>query len=84
MDNDPQLDEMDEIRIRMRISNLEARLAMREIEIAALSREIANYLTSSKQRAEAIEYRDLEHADWWKIKAELDDLRRSFPRFARH
>ena len=84
MDYRRQPDEMDEVRIRMRISNLEARLAMREIEIAALNREIGRPLTSSIRRAEATEQRDAEQADWWRIKAELDELRRLYPRFARH
>lgn len=84
MDNPAQLDDMDEIRIRLRISNLEARLAMREIEIAALSREIASPLTSSKRREEATERRDAEHADLGRIKIELDELCRSYPRYARH
>ena len=82
MDNRAQPDDLDEIRIRMRISNLEARLAMREIEMAALSREIASPLTSSKRREEAAERRDAEHEDWWQIKTELDELRRAYPRLA--
>lgn len=84
MDNRAQPDELDEIRIRMRISNLEARLAMREIEIAGLSREISSPLTASKRRAQADECRDAEQADLWRIKAELDELRISYPRLARH
>lgn len=84
MDNRAQFDEIGEIRIRMRISNLEARLAMREIEIADLSREIASSLTSSNRREEGIKRRDAEQADWRQIRAELDEMRRSYPRFAHH
>ena len=36
------MDEMDEIRFRMRISKLEARFALREIEATALTPEIAS------------------------------------------
>lgn len=68
----------------MRLSNLEARLAMREIEIAALGREIESPLTSSKRRAEATDRQDVERADWLRTKEELDELRRSYPRLARH
>ena len=75
---------MDEIHIRLRISNLEARMVMREIEIAALSREIGSPLTSSKRRAEATERRDTEHEQWWQIKTELEALRKAYPGFARH
>ena len=82
--NRVQPDQLDEIRIRLRISNLAARLAMHEIEIAALGREIDSHLTSFKRRVEAAIRRDAQHADWWQIKAELDELRRSYPRFARH
>ena len=52
------MDEMDEIRLRMRVSRLEARLALLEIEAAALSREIASPLTSERRREEATECRD--------------------------
>ena len=84
MDNHAQPDEMGEIRVRMLISNLEARLEMIEIEIEALNREITSTSTLSKRRAEATKRRDAERADWRRIKAELDELRRSYPRFARH
>ena len=39
------MDQMNEVRLRMRVSKLEARLALLEIEAAALSREIASSLT---------------------------------------
>jgi hypothetical protein len=52
------MNELDEIRCRMRLSNLEARIALREIEAAALTREINSPLTSGTQRAELIQSRD--------------------------
>jgi hypothetical protein len=42
-----RMDELDEIRCRMRLGNLEARIALREIEAAALTREINPPLTSA-------------------------------------
>jgi hypothetical protein len=42
-----RMDELDEIRRRMRLGNLEARIALREIEAAALTREINPPLTSA-------------------------------------
>ena len=78
-----QPDNLDEIRIRMRISNLEARLEMLEIEIAALDREIASPLTPSKRMAEATERRDAGRVIASGINAELEELRRSHPRRAR-
>jgi hypothetical protein len=44
------MDEMDELRIRILVSKLEARLALREIEAAALSKEIASPVTSERRR----------------------------------
>ena len=78
------MDEMDDIRLRLRISNLEARLALREIEAAALTREIASPLTSSKRREEVIQSRDAALTEASVINAELDEMRRLFPRLARH
>ena len=76
--NTPMHD-LDDVRRRMRISNLEARLELHEIEIAALSTEISSPLTSSHRSEEANERRDAQQAEWWKIKAELDEMRRSAP-----
>ena len=67
----------------MRISNLEARLEMLEIEIAALGREIESPLTSSTRRAEISERREADRVITSGINAELDELRRSYPRLAR-
>jgi hypothetical protein len=58
MDCRAQPDEKDEIRLRMLNQQPRSKVAMREIEIAALNREIASPVTSSKRRAEATERRD--------------------------
>ena len=50
-----RMDELDEIRCRMRLSHLEARIALREIEAAALTREINSPLTSGTRRTELIQ-----------------------------
>jgi hypothetical protein len=52
------MEDLDEIRLRMKISKLEARLALREIEIAALNREINSPLTSLERRYKARESLD--------------------------
>ena len=57
---------------------------MHEIEIAALSREIGSPLTSTKRKEEASARRDAEIADLWQIKTDLEELRKSYPRLARH
>jgi hypothetical protein len=44
------MDEMDEIQYRLRISKLEAKLPMRQIEATALPREIHSPLTSAPRR----------------------------------
>jgi hypothetical protein len=82
--NGVQMDELGEIRRRLRISNLEARLALREIEAAALTREITSPLTSANRKGEAIQSRDAALTEASVIKADLDEMRRSFPRLARH
>ena len=78
------MDVLDEIRIRMRINNLEAQLAMLEIEIAALGREIASPLTSSTRQSEATKRQDAECVIASGIFAQLEKLRRSYPSLARH
>jgi hypothetical protein len=52
------MDDMDELHLRMLISNLQARLELCEIEILALSREIFSPLTTSQRQAEAVARRD--------------------------
>ena len=77
-------DETEDIHRRMRISNLEARLALYEIDAAALLREIMSPLTSAKRRAEAIQLQEIALTEVSAIKAELDITYRSFPHLIRH
>jgi hypothetical protein len=78
-----RMDEMDELHFRMRITNLQARLELREIEIIALSREIASPLTTSERRAEAIELRYARLNERSEVTRELDEIHASFPQFDR-
>jgi hypothetical protein len=49
------MNDMEDIRRRMRISNLQARFELHEIEVAALGCEIASRRTSSERMAEAMD-----------------------------
>jgi uncharacterized coiled-coil protein SlyX len=73
------IDEIEDIRRRMRISNLEARLALQEIEAAALNREINSPLTYAQKREDATRRRDFALTEASAIKAELDEMYRTFP-----
>jgi hypothetical protein len=75
----PRANEIDEIRWRMRVTNLEARIELREIDIAAFTREIASPLTPAARRAELTARRTALGAEVFKLKAELDQMRRSIP-----
>jgi len=75
---------MDELRVRLLVSKLEARLALREIDVAALSKEIAPPLTSEKRREQAIESRETALVQASTFKAELESLRRSHPHLTRY
>jgi hypothetical protein len=75
----PRANEIDEIRWRMRVTNLEARIELREIDIAAFTREIASPLTPATRRAELTALRAAMLAEVSKLKAELDQMRRSIP-----
>jgi hypothetical protein len=75
----PRRNELDEIRWRMRVTNLEARIELREIDIAAFTREIASPLTSTTRRAELTTHRAVMLEEVSKLKAELDQVRRTFP-----
>ena len=75
----PRTDELDEIRGRMRVSNLEARVELREIEAAASTREITSPLTSATRRTELIQRRDALTTEVSELKAELERVRKSCP-----
>jgi hypothetical protein len=75
----PRPNELDEIRWRMRVTNLEARIELREIDAAAFTREIASPLTPATRRTELIARRAATLTEVSKLKAELDLVRRSFP-----
>lgn len=75
----PRANELDEIRWRMRVTNLEARIELREIDIAAFTREIASPLTSATRRAELHVHSAALLVEVSRLKAELDELRKSLP-----
>jgi hypothetical protein len=77
------MDEIDDIRRRLRISNLEARSELHEIEVAALTREIASPLTSAQKRAQATTRREAAFAELAVINAELEEMLRRFPQSRR-
>jgi hypothetical protein len=70
---------VEDVHRRLRISNLEARSELHEIEIAALTREIASPLTSPERRAQATARRDAALAELSGIKTRLDEMRKAFP-----
>ena len=80
----PRANELDEIRWRMRVSNLEARVELCEIEATALAREIASPLTPETRRGEATDRRCTLVTKASDLKSELEEVRRSFPLWARH
>jgi hypothetical protein len=82
--NHNSMDEMDEIRLRLRISKLEAKLTLAEIEATALTHEIASPRTPAHRCDEATAHRDGALAAANALRAELDTLRHSFSNLARH
>ena len=62
----------------MRITNLQAKCDLHEMEVAALTREIISPLTSSQRRHEAIERRSAVLVVLSVVKAELDEMLGSF------
>lgn len=78
------MDEMDEIRYRLRISKLEAKLALRQIEAEALAREIRSPLTSAPRREQATDLRDAALAESSELLADLKSLHNQFPHLVRH
>ena len=77
------MDEREDIRRRMRVSNLEARCELHEIEAAALVREIASPLTSAQNRGLAKIRLEAALAELAVIKAELGEMLRLFPHLHR-
>ena len=73
------MDALDEIGLRMRISKLEAKLALVEIKSAGLMREIKSRLTPWGRRNEARESLDAARSEQANLFTELDQIRRSHP-----
>jgi hypothetical protein len=73
------MDELNEINFRMSISNLEARLALVEVEIAALLREINSRMTLYPRTVEARESLDALRSKQASLVTELDQMRRAYP-----
>lgn len=71
------MDDLDILRRRMRIANLEARRELHEIERDALTRQINSRLKTPWQREEAIERRDDLLSEWAKVVEELQSLYRA-------
>lgn len=69
--------ETDDIYRKLRISRLQARLEMREIERESLRQEIASPLTTAARKAEAIDHRDDLLTELSDLIEELDRLRNS-------
>jgi len=69
------MDHLDDIRYKMRVSKLEAKLALREIDNAALTREIRSPLISYERRTEAFQRREALQGEWSEIMEELKGLR---------
>ena len=74
----------EEIHVRLRITNLEARLALAEIEIAALTREIGSPLMSDEERAVAVHRKETIEAGVPAIRAELEQMRNTYPKEAQY
>ena len=73
------MDELDEIGFRMRIANLEARLALVEIEISDCAREVNSVLTSYERTIEIRKSLDAKRSEQANLLAELDRMRRAHP-----
>jgi len=73
------MDGMDEIHVRMRITNLEARLALRKIDNNALTREINSPLTSFENRDQALKRLRRTMDEWHQANDDLERLRFVYP-----
>jgi multidrug resistance efflux pump len=69
--------ELDDIRYRLRVSKLEAQVALLGIERDGLNREIANPRTLTVRRIAAIERRDRASIEWEQRADELNSARLS-------
>lgn len=74
-----RMDVLDEINLRMKVTNLEARLALLEIKSDALTREIKSRLTSVERRNEVRESLDAAWGERVNLITELERIRRSHP-----
>jgi hypothetical protein len=72
------MDELGEVGLRLRISNLEARLDLVEIGIASLMREIRS-TSSYERRVKARNVLDVRRGEQANLLTELDRLRRAYP-----
>jgi hypothetical protein len=77
------MDDFDDIRHRLWISKLQAKVALREIEATSLTHEIGSPLTSPKRREEAEERRETLLDEASVLQSELDGLRNLFPNLTR-
>lgn len=73
------MDTLDEISLRMKITNLEARLALIEIKSASMLREIKSPLISLKRTNQIRQSLDTARGEEANLLAELDRIRQSHP-----
>jgi multidrug resistance efflux pump len=78
------MDDLDDIRHRLWISKLQAKVALRQIEAASLTHEIGSPLTAANRREEALERRETLLDEASGLQSELDNLRTLFPDLARY
>jgi hypothetical protein len=66
------MNELEELERRLRLSMLKARLALRELERLALTKEIESPLTIPERKTEAIARRDASLIEWAETMNELE------------
>jgi hypothetical protein len=69
------MDQINEILLRLKIAECEAKLALREMERVALTREIDDQRTDPERRCQAILQRDQSIVKWGEIMTQLRDMR---------
>jgi hypothetical protein len=74
------MDQIGEIILRLRINELEAHLVLREIERAALNREIEDPKIDADERYRKTIRRDRTIIEWGEVMTELQDLRERYSR----